>query len=199
MWIKICGPEAKKASPGGCKDQRSISHSPRSVTPFGQIQLGGKRSSTESVVLQSNTKRPGKSSGEEQSELQCSMPTIPSIQRGVRLVDTPASTLEWEESGNDTARPPYRIRCLPHRVGSVLRGDIHGRPVVHKGTLRRKSSQSYDSLCKKWISWCPVSGPIEDVVNFLAFLHGEGYQYTSLNSYRSAIASMHAPFEVLTK
>ena len=38
---------------------------------------------------------------------------------------------------------------------------------------RQKSSQSYDSLCKKWISWCnernldPVSGPIEDVVNFL--------------------------------
>ena len=61
MWIKICGPETKKASPGGCKDQRSISHSPRSVTPFGQIQLGGKRSSTESIVLQSNTKGPGKS------------------------------------------------------------------------------------------------------------------------------------------
>ena len=79
------------------------------------------------------------------------------------------------------ARPPYRIRCLPHRVGSVLQGDIHGRPVVHKGTLRRKSSQSYDSLCIKWISWCserqadPVSGPTEDVVNFLAFLHGEGW------------------------
>ena len=53
---------------------------------------------------------------------------------------------------------------------------------------RQKSSQSYDSLCKKWISWCserqadPVSGPIEDVVNFLAHLHGDGYQYRSLNS-----------------
>ena len=40
---------------------------------------------------------------------------------------------------------------------------------------RKKSSQSYDSLCKKWIGWCserqadPVSGPIEEVVNFLAF------------------------------
>ena len=41
---------------------------------------------------------------------------------------------------------------------------------------RQKSAQSYDSLCKKWISWCterdsdPVSGPIEDVVNFLAHM-----------------------------
>ena len=62
---------------------------------------------------------------------------------------------------------------------------------------RQKSSQSYDSLCKKWIGWCterqanPVSGPIEDVVNFLAHLFHEGYQYRSLNAYRSAIASMH--------
>ena len=62
---------------------------------------------------------------------------------------------------------------------------------------RQKSSQSYDSLCKRWISWCtergsdPVSGPIEEIVNFLAHLYEEGYQYRSLNSYRSAIASMH--------
>ena len=31
------------------------------------------------------------------------------------------------------------------------------------------------------------------MVNFLAHLHSEGYQYRSLGSYRSAIASMHAP------
>ena len=29
-------------------------------------------------------------------------------------------------------------------------------------------------------------------MNFLAHLHTEGYKYRSLNSYRSAIASMHA-------
>ena len=66
---------------------------------------------------------------------------------------------------------------------------------------RQKSTQSYDSLCRKWIRWCterqsdPVSGPIEDVVNFLAHLHNEGYQYRSLNAYRSAIASMHTPID----
>ena len=62
---------------------------------------------------------------------------------------------------------------------------------------KQKSAHSYDSLCKKWIGWCtersldPVSGPIEDVVNFLAHLHMEGYKYRSLNRYRSAIATMH--------
>ena len=69
---------------------------------------------------------------------------------------------------------------------------------------RQKSSQSYNSLCKKWIGWCierqanPVSGPIEDVVNFLAHLFHEAYQYQSLNAYRSAIASMHTPVDGLS-
>ena len=50
-------------------------------------------------------------------------------------------------------------------------------------------------MFKKWISWCkkrdadPVSGPVSEVANFLANLYEEGYQYRSLNSYRSAISS----------
>ena len=66
---------------------------------------------------------------------------------------------------------------------------------------RQKSAQSYDSLCKKWIGWCteqgydPISGPIEDVVNFLAHLYSEGYQCRSLGTYRSVIASLHTPVD----
>ena len=33
------------------------------------------------------------------------------------------------------------------------------------------------------------------MVNFPVYLYSESYQYRSLNSYRSAIASMHAPVE----
>ena len=47
-------------------------------------------------------------------------------------MDTPASTLEWEEH---TTRSPKRIRCIPQRVGSVLRGDTHRRLVVLKGKM----------------------------------------------------------------
>ena len=53
----------------------------------------------------------------------------------------------------------------------------------------------YDSLFRKWVDWCnqqhsdPVSGPISEVVNFLAHLFKEGYQYCSLNAYHSAISS----------
>ena len=41
----------------------------------------------------------------------------------------------------------------------------------------------------------PFSGSVKEVVNFLANLHKEGYQYRSLNSYRSAISSVHEPVD----
>ena len=62
---------------------------------------------------------------------------------------------------------------------------------------RTKSNKTYDSHFKKWVCWCtergsdPVSGPVSDVANFLADLHGEGYQSSSLNVFRSAISSIH--------
>ena len=65
------------------------------------------------------------------------------------------------------------------------------------GSWRAKTNKAYDSLFTKWRGWCsewdadPFSGPITNVVNFLASLHSEGYQYNSINSYRSAISSVH--------
>ena len=62
---------------------------------------------------------------------------------------------------------------------------------------REKTNKSYDSLFGRWHTWCrereadPFSGPITNVINFLAFLHEKGYQYNSVNSYRSAISSVH--------
>ena len=62
---------------------------------------------------------------------------------------------------------------------------------------RTKTNKSYDSLFGKWHSWCversfnPFSGPVTNVANFLAQLCAEGYQYSSINSYRSAISSVH--------
>ena len=62
---------------------------------------------------------------------------------------------------------------------------------------RQKSSKSYDSLFKSGLSGVVNGVPIlfQDlsvkVVNFLATLFKEGYQYRSLNYYRSAISSVH--------
>jgi len=59
---------------------------------------------------------------------------------------------------------------------------------------RDKSNKSYNSLLERWCSAQdrnPISGPVVDISNFLAKLHSEGYAYSSLNSYRSAISSVH--------
>ena len=70
-------------------------------------------------------------------------------------------------------------------------------------STRVKTNRSYDSLFGKWHSWCdrrgtdPFCGPVSEVVNFLAQLFAEGYSYNSLNSYRSAISSVHEKVEGL--
>ena len=62
---------------------------------------------------------------------------------------------------------------------------------------RNKTTSSYESLFKKWDRWYmernrdPIRGPIGDVANFLSELFQEGYQYRSLNAYRSAVSSVH--------
>ena len=62
---------------------------------------------------------------------------------------------------------------------------------------RDKSTRSYDSSFGRWARWCdeqnkdPISGPICNVANFLAELFENGYQYRSINAYRSAISSAH--------
>ena len=37
----------------------------------------------------------------------------------------------------------------------------------------------------------PISGPVTEVANILASQFQAGYQYNSLNAYRSAISSVH--------
>ena len=84
-----------------------------------------------------------------------------------------------------------------------LRGRYKDQQLSEKATelmlasWREKSSKAYDSQFQKWIGWCnkrgadPISCPIGEVVNFLADLFSQGYQYRSLNAYRSAISSVH--------
>ena len=63
---------------------------------------------------------------------------------------------------------------------------------------RSKTKSNYDSLFAKWAGWCqsrhrdPTTGPVEDIVNFLAELYRDGYKYRSLNAYRSAISALHS-------
>ena len=88
-----------------------------------------------------------------------------------------------------------RMACLRERFSSSCLSEEATKLLLQ--SWRSKSAQSYDSHFRKWASWCaergcdPVSGPASDVANFLAELHKEGYQSSSLNSFRSAISSAH--------
>ena len=114
----------------------------------------------------------------------------------------PGHNPEPHKSGvHNEARGPNagRMACL--RESFASRGVSAQASELLLSSWRSKTNSSYNSLFSKWASWCerrnrdPTVGPVEDVVNFLAELHAEGYQYRSLNSYRSAISSIHERVE----
>ena len=97
---------------------------------------------------------------------------------------------------------PSRCNTTTGRVGHIRercqRSHLSGTATdLVLSSWRDKSSKSYDSCFRKWAGWCsernrdPICGPISDVANFLAQLYQDGYQYRSLNSYRSAISTTH--------
>ena len=73
-------------------------------------------------------------------------------------------------------------------------GLSEGASDLLSASWRGKTTTSYESLFKRWDSWCkkrdrdPTRGPVVDVANFLAQLF---LQYRSLNAYRSAIGSVY--------
>ena len=91
-----------------------------------------------------------------------------------------------------------RTSCKAHlRESFKSRGISSQASDLLLSSWRTKTQSNYNSLFAKWADWCqqrdrnPTTGPIEDVVNFLANLYKEGYKYRSLNAYRSAISSVH--------
>ena len=102
----------------------------------------------------------------------------------------------------DSQSQPTRGSTPSSRMG-YLRDRFRGQNLSEDASKlllaswRTKTSKSYDSLFGKWVCWCnqrdtnPISGSINEVVNFLADLFQQGYQYRSLNAYRSAISSVH--------
>ena len=62
----------------------------------------------------------------------------------------------------------------------------------------RKGTQSaYNSCWRYWSCWCfeeqidPFCAVLEQIVNFLSALHTNGYEYRTINTYRSAISAFH--------
>ena len=63
---------------------------------------------------------------------------------------------------------------------------------------RDSTKSAYNSCWKHWASWCneqqidPFCAPVENIANFLSSLFEKGYEYRTVNSYRSSISAFHS-------
>ena len=91
--------------------------------------------------------------------------------------------------------PVSRVGCIRNSCHSGHLSETATDLVLSSWT--DKSSRSYNSSFSKWACWCeqrdrnPILGPESDIANFLAELYQEGYQYSSINVYRSSISTNH--------
>jgi hypothetical protein len=117
------------------------------------------------------------------------MVPLPAINAG-RLA-TPAATTSNASGGVQHNTTTSRVERLDGQGFSDQATDFTLK------SCRTKTNKSYDSLFRRWNRWCaqwgsnPFSGPVSEIANFLASLYQEGYQYNSINAYRSAISSVH--------
>ena len=117
---------------------------------------------------------------------------------GVSLTDSSTPQPGPESSGTGSTRvdpPASRMAYLLEKFSDSSFSEEAADLLL--ASWRTTSSQSYNPHFRKLISWCsargsnPVSGPVDEVVNFLAYLFKQGYQSRSLNAYRSAISSVY--------
>ena len=76
----------------------------------------------------------------------------------------------------------------------------------HSAKLMSKSWRpgtqvAYNSAWKKWTGWCgerqldPFQTSVDNIINFLGDLHAKGYQYSTINGYRSALSALHCEID----
>ena len=126
---------------------------------------------------------------------------VPTVARDADSGATPTTSqpnTDHTDSQSQQTRdstPSSRMGCLRHRFRGQNLSEEASKLLL--SSWRQKTSKSYDSLFGKWVRWCnqrntnPISGSKNEVVNFLADLFQQGYQYSSLYAYRSAISSVH--------
>lgn len=87
---------------------------------------------------------------------------------------------------------------------NLLKSGVSGNVAELISKSRRESSTAnYNSSWNKWSSWCtgkqvdPFRCNLNYVLEFLAKLFNEGYQYRTINAYRSAISAFHEKIDNL--
>eukprot|EP00118_Oscarella_pearsei_P020915 m.231510 g.231510 ORF g.231510 m.231510 type:complete len:603 (+) comp40072_c0_seq1:414-2222(+) len=131
----------------------------------------------------------------------------PATANGSGLPSTAAGGTEADESGV-RGEPGKRSKCpsKPSRLECIRRqyekaGFSESTCRLLEASWRSRTNRNYESHFQKWVGWCdardvdPLSADVRDILKFMADMFEEGYAYRSLNAYRSAISSFHAPVE----
>jgi len=104
-------------------------------------------------------------------------------------------------SSSDSPRP-LEISCLEGVWSQVKdRGFSEEAFKIICSSWRHGTEKSYSSAWSKWIRWCsergsdPFPRSVTPVIEFLTAQFKEGKQYSTLNSYRSALSATLPPVE----
>ena len=138
-------------------------------------------------------------SGVEVSNMVCS--PVGAISRDTSAVSgNPGSASgRTTSTGSSTPTPASRLDSI---VGSLkVKGVSSKSAGLICASWRKGTEQSYSSAWRNWMGWCntrktsPLPAPVTELLDFLQSEYSVGKQYTTLNSYRSAISATHIGFD----
>lgn len=123
--------------------------------------------------------------------------------RTINATTIPKSSSKFKSRKSSfSSKQDIKIRGVENFKQSLVDSGLSESAASLISNSRRQSSNAnYDSSWKKFASWCcsrqvdPVSCPVNSVLDFLAHLFDEGYQYRTINCYRSSISAYHQRVE----
>ena len=147
----------------------------------------------------------GQSQGSSPDSSSMAIPSLVSTTDGLpdRLsTDAPVKQTTTDKpngssSSDDNTELPASscISCVRARYGEISDEAFQ----IISSAWRKGTGKSYSSTWKKWVEWCSkcqansLSPSLKDVVHFLTEEFRQGRQYSTMNSYRSALSATLLP------
>ena len=108
---------------------------------------------------------------------------------------TPVSTGKYAPS--HTEQNPQISGLENFRRSKQMQGVSEHTSVLLAAAWRKETQSAYNSCWRHWHSWCakkqidPFCATVEQIADFLSGLYNDGYEYRTINAYRSAISAFH--------
>ena len=106
-----------------------------------------------------------------------------------------------EEPPFDRTRAAQVSGLEAFRERRVAQGFSEEAAALLEKSWRKGTRTAYSSAWRKWAGWCdersldPVHAPVVHVVEFFSDMLRAGYEYSTINGFRSAISALHEPID----